>query len=308
MKVAIIDIGTNTFNLLIASSEQSKLKLEHVDKTFVFLGKGGINKNTIQPDAFERGIQCLETFKTTANQHDCYEIIAIATSAVRNADNGKDFVHQTFLKTGIEIQTISGDREAELIYKGAKQAVDFGTKPTLLMDVGGGSTEFIICDQTQIFWKQSFEVGAARLFEQFHKNDPITSREISEIDNHLASILAPLFNQCNKYKISTLIGSAGAFTSFAKIVANKKQEIEKLKKTSSYEFNLSEFYTVHESLLKTQLNERNSIQGLIQERAPMIVVGTVLVNFILKELKISDFKLARYAMKEGMASEFLFNT
>jgi exopolyphosphatase/guanosine-5'-triphosphate,3'-diphosphate pyrophosphatase len=308
MKVAIIDIGTNTFNLLIASEEDSKLKLDHVDKSFVFLGKGGINKNTIQPDAIERGIQCLKGFKKTASEFGCENILAIATSAVRNAGNGKDFVKQSLEQTGIKIQTISGNREAELIYKGAKQAVDFGSTPVLLMDVGGGSTEFIICDQTQIFWKQSFEVGAARLFEKFHKNDPITTEEITEIDNYLEDLLKPLINQCSRYQISTLIGSAGAFTSFAKIVANKKQEIEKLKKTSSYEFNLSEFYTVHQSLLKTHLNERVSMPGLIQERAPMIVVGTVLVNFILKELKISDFKLARYAMKEGMASEFLFNT
>lgn len=307
MKVAVIDIGTNTFNLLIASKENSSLKLIHVEKEFVFLGKGGINKNLIQEDAIERALVCLDQFKTQANKHEAEEIIAIATSAVRNAENGEEFIAKVLKSTGISIQKISGDQEAHYIYKGARQAISFGNSPSLLMDVGGGSTEFIICNQHEIFWKQSFEVGAARLFEKFHKNDPISELEISAIESYLKDLLEPLFLRCKKENITSLIGSAGAFTSFAKIVASEKNELGKLIKTSSYEFNLQEFESIRINILKSKLDHRYSIPGLISERAPMIVVGTILVNFILKELKISDFKLARFALKEGVASEFLFN-
>lgn len=307
MKVAVIDIGTNTFNLLIAEKKSDQLALVHVEKVFVFLGKGGINKNQIQPDAIQRGLQTLKEFKETADSFQVKEVIAIATSAVRNAQNGKKFTDLVFEATQIQIQTIEGDREAELIYKGAREATDFGEKPVLLMDVGGGSTEFIIADRNKIYWKKSFEVGASRLFEKFHQNDPITTPEIKNIEAYLKDFLAPLMEKAKEYNITTLIGSAGAFTSFAKIVANRIKEANKLVKTSEYKFELSEFYSVNDYILKTKLNERYTIKGLVKERAPMIVVGTVLVNFVLQDLNISDFKLARYALKEGVASEYFTN-
>lgn len=304
MKVGVIDIGTNTFNLLIATRPNRRLIPIEVHKEFVFLGKGGINKNIIQKDALLRGLTTIKKFKEIADQLGVSKIIAIATSAVRNAENGQEFVEKTRALTGIEIQTINGNKEAEYIYKGAKEATNFGSSPVLLMDVGGGSTEFIICDRHQVFWKKSIEVGASRLYEQFHKSDPITNNEIEDIHEHLEQVLKEVIKKAEEFEIETLIGSSGSFTSFAKIVANRIQEAEKLVYSSDYEFDLAEFYHVNEDILASTLNERYAIPGLIKERAPMIVVGTILVNFVLDRLKIQQFKLARYALKEGVASEF----
>ncbi len=305
MKIAVIDIGTNTFNLLIATKPNRRLIPIEIHKEFVFLGKGGINKNKLQDDAILRGLTTLKKFKSIADSLGVSKIIAIATSAVRNAENGKDFVDKTKALTGIEIETINGSKEAEYIYKGAKEATNFGSNPVLLMDVGGGSTEFIICDRQQVYWKKSIEVGASRLYERFHKSDPIKTEEINEINEHLEEVLIDVIRKAEEFEIETLIGSSGSFTSFAKIVANRIQEAEKLVYSSDYEFDLAEFYHVNDEILASTLNERYSIPGLIKERAPMIVVGTILVNFVLDRLKIQQFKLARYALKEGVASEFL---
>lgn len=305
MKIAVIDIGTNTFNLLVATKPNRRLIPIEIHKEFVFLGKGGINKNQLQKDAILRGLKTLKKFKEISESLGVSKIIAVATSAVRNADNGNEFISKAKSLTGIEIETINGNREAEYIYKGAKEATNFGNSPILLMDIGGGSTEFVICDKNQVYWKKSIEVGAARLFEKFHKSDPIAKQEHEEIELYLDKVLAPIIAKGHDFEIETLIGSSGAFTSFAKIIAHKLQESEKLIYSSDYEFNLLEFDNVKENILGLTLEERLKLPGLIEERAPMIVVGTVLVNFILDRLKIQRFKLARYALKEGVASEFL---
>ncbi len=305
MRVAIIDIGTNTFNLLIASTYRGKLVFKHREKSFVFLGKGGINKNIILDDAFERGLKTLMSYSEISKRYHVSKIIAIATSAVRNATNGSEFIKEVLRKTEIKITPISGKLEAEYIYKGAKCATEFGEKPILLMDIGGGSTEFIICNRTEIFWKQSFEIGATRLFEKFHKTDPILEVEKINITDHLKHELSELFSVAESYEINTLIGSAGTFTSLAKIISSTQDTMIQLKKTSEYQFDLVQFSKIHHELLKLTLTERYKVAGLITERAPMIVVGTILVNFIIQQLKIKNFKLARYSLKEGVASDYL---
>ncbi len=305
MKIAVIDIGTNTFNLLVATKPNRRLIPIEIHKEFVFLGKGGINKNRLQDDAILRGLTTLRKFKSIADSLGVSKILAIATSAVRNAENGKDFVEKAKALTGIEIETINGNKEAEYIFKGAREATNFGNSPVLLMDVGGGSTEFIICDKQTVYWKKSIEVGAARLFEAFHKSDPITSSEVEDIEEHLEQLLNPVIKKAEEFEVETLVGSSGAFTSFAKIIANRIGEPEKLVYSSDYEFNLLEFDHVKDEIIEMPLAERYKIPGLIEERVPMIVVGTVLVNFVLDRLNIQRFKLARYALKEGVASEYL---
>jgi len=305
MKVAIIDIGTNTFNLLVAHKPNRRLVPLAIHKEFVFLGKGGINKNTIQDDAILRGLQTIKKFKKIADDLGATKIIAIATSAVRNAKNGNDFARKVKSLTGIDVKIINGNQEAEYIYSGAREATNLGDNPVLIMDVGGGSTEFIICDRYEVYWKKSIEVGAARLYEQFHKSDPILQEEIENIEAHLERKLNQVIEKALDFEVETLIGSSGAFTSIAKMIAHNLNEPEKLKHSTEYEFDLIEFENIRENIVHLNLEERVKIPGLIKERAPMIIVGTVLVQFILEKLNIQQFKLARYALKEGVASEFL---
>ena len=305
MKVAVIDIGTNTFNLLVAHKPNRRLIPLAIHKEFVFLGRGGINDNIIQDDAILRGLKTIKKFKKIADELGANKIIAIATSAVRNAKNGNDFTRKVKSLTGIDVNIINGNQEAEYIYNGAKEATNLGNNPVLIMDVGGGSTEFIICDRYQVYWKKSIEVGAARLFEQFHKSDPILHEDIEDIEAHLERKLNQVVEKAHDFEVETLIGSSGAFTSIAKMIAHNLNEPEKLKHSTEYEFDLVEFENIREHIVHLTLEERIKIPGLIRERAPMIIVGTVLVKFILEKLNIQQFKLARYALKEGVASEFL---
>ena len=305
MNLAVIDLGTNTFNLLVAEVDSLSFKVLHNTKKFVQLGKGGINHQILQQDAIKRAMETLAEYRAIAEKHNCDQIKAIATSAVRNADNGQEFIEKVYEELGISIEVIDGDREAAYIYEGAKNAVALGDEKSLIMDVGGGSTEFIICDNNQIYWKQSFEVGAARLYEKFHHSEPIKKAEISAIQQHLEDILAPLIEESKVHQFSKLIGCSGAFTSFAAVILCKQGAIEQLKGQKHYRFPLADFHHLHHDLIRMDLTERLKLDGLIHERAPMIVVGSILVNFILTHLPIKSFELSRYALKEGVGYEQL---
>ncbi|MDQ4140147.1 MAG: phosphatase, partial [Bacteroidota bacterium] len=172
-RIALIDMGTNTFHLLIAEIKpegepETLVKL----KESVKLGQDGISLGAIAPDAVERALQTLTNFKVEIDKYDVSEVRAVATSAVRNAANGAKLTAAILKQTGIEVEVISGDREAELIYYGVKLALEIGSERSLIIDIGGGSVEFIICDGDTIFWKQSFEIGAQRLMDKFFINDP----------------------------------------------------------------------------------------------------------------------------------------
>ena len=186
MNIAVIDCGTNTFHLLIVETKaDGKFKILFKESVPVKLGEGGITSKIISEMPFHRGILALKYFKNIIRKHDPYKIVAYATAAIRNAANGNDFLQEAMNETQIEIQQIDGSKEAELIYYGVRQAVKLTEEKVLIIDIGGGSVEFIIVDKNEIFWKQSFEIGAALLLEKFKPTDPITPSEINEIKMHL---------------------------------------------------------------------------------------------------------------------------
>jgi len=305
MNIAVIDLGTNTFNLLIASIDGSSFVAKYTTKEFVQLGKGGINSQIIQDDAFNRGLNTLNRFKEKATTMNCEQIICIATSAIRNASNGKDFVNAAKRDFNLEVKVIDGNQEAEYIYLGATQAIAQTDNNMLIMDVGGGSTECILCNHKEIFWKQSFEVGAARLFEGFHKSNPISKDETLAIEQHLKIILAPLVQACKEHPFTDLIGCSGAFSSFASIIMHIEDNDDTIDAPKEYLFDIKKFFHIHNDLLKSTLEDRLELKGLVKQRAPMIVVGSILVNYILNELSVTKFELSKYALKEGVIVDFI---
>ena len=205
-KVGIIDLGTNTFNLLIANVNDLNYEVLHKTKIAVKLGEGGIHKGFIAPDAYKRGLDALKVHKETLLDYQIQNYYAVATSAIRSSDNGTQFVEDVKQKLGILINIIDGDKEADLIYNGVKQAVDFNGMPKLIIDIGGGSTEFIIANESQIFWKKSYQLGAARLLELFKPKDPIVLDDFNAIDSYLTNSLQDLLKMCEAYEIDSLIG------------------------------------------------------------------------------------------------------
>lgn len=302
MKVAVIDLGTNTFHLLIAKVEDDSHEILHKERKAVKIGEKGINKGEITSQAWDRAIQALREFKEAIDASGIEETFATATSAIRNASNGQALVQAIKQQTGIEIQVISGTREAELIHLGASKAMDFGEEKSLIMDIGGGSIEFIIADRDKPYWMRSFEVGGQRLVEKFHNTDPISKDNIADLHQFFDQELGPLVEACSSYKPATLIGCSGTFDTLSDIYC-ENNGIERDEDVTELPFGKDVFKGIFQDLITKNRAERLAIPGMIEMRVDMIVVACVLVDYLLDKLHLNNIRVSAFALKEGI----LFN-
>jgi exopolyphosphatase/guanosine-5'-triphosphate,3'-diphosphate pyrophosphatase len=303
--VAVMDLGTNTFHLLIAEGTASAYReLVHRHEP-VKLGEGGINKGIIQPLAFERGISTMQNFQQHILKHGVKQLRAVATSALRNASNGQLFIDEVEAKTGIRIETINGEQEAGYIYKGVKLAGSLSRQTSLIIDIGGGSVEFILGNEDGILWKESFEIGAVRLMDKFHQTDPIPAASINELNIYLEKCLINLFNITKKHPVDTLIGSSGAFETFAEMIELEKGNLFDLKKIKNYLFRLTDLLSVTDKLIASSHQERENTAGIIPVRVDMIVVASLTTRFIMKKLNIDSVYLCTNSLKEGVLAEMM---
>lgn len=307
MRIAIIDMGTNTFNLLIVDSSKDKtFKIIFKSKAGVKLGKGGINNSNITPEAFERGISAIKDHISNIKKHKVDEIIATATSGIRSSNNGKEFVAAIENKFGLKVRIISGDEEADLIYRGVKQVIKFNSENILILDIGGGSNEFIIANDKGLHWKHSFNLGIARLLDMFSPSDPITHEEIEKVEKYIDSELSLLYSAVEKYNPKGLIGCSGTFNSFRSMIIAENGEVSSdAKSKNSFPINMKDYTILHKKLLNSTLEERNKMKGLEPVRVEMIVLASIFVNFIIKKLNINSITQSAFAIKEGLVEKLL---
>jgi len=294
-----MDLGTNMFHLLIVEGDQT---IVH-EQDAVKLGEGGINKGFIAPAPFERGIQTMQRFAKLITAHGVSEARAIATSAMRNASNGEDFISDVKQKTGIDIEIIDGNKEAAYIYKGIKAAGCLSTQNSIIADIGGGSVEFIICNDKEIYWKQSFEIGAARLMDRFHRSDPIPPDSINALSLYLEDCLKDLFAAAKKYPIENLVGSAGVFESYAVVLEKAKGRNLDLSKIKHYTFDQNELLALIEKIILSTHQQRLENTAIIPIRVDMIVTASLLARFIIEKLGIDRVIMSTYSLKEGVLAE-----
>lgn len=269
------------------------------EKTAVKIGAKGINKGMITSEAADRALTALTRFKEVLEREKVDHVYATATSAIRNASNGKQLVKLIKTETGISTRIISGLQEAEYIYYGVKKAMDIGDVPALIMDIGGGSIEFIIGTNNEILWKQSFEIGGLRMVEKFHKHDPISPEEIGAVQNYLKDNLEELFAVCSKYKPTTLIGSSGTFDTLSDIY-RLQNNLERTEDQTELPLTMGSFTGIYQEFLKKTKEERLAIPGMIPLRVDMIVVASVLIDYVIQKIGITDIRVSAYALKEGV--------
>jgi exopolyphosphatase/guanosine-5'-triphosphate,3'-diphosphate pyrophosphatase len=304
-RFAVMDLGTNTFHLLIVEANSSGFTEIVHEQDSVKLGEGGINKGFIVPAAFERGITTMQHFSELILQNNVRNVRAIATSALRNAANGQEFIEDVKAQTGIAIEIIDGDAEAAFIYKGIKAGGCLSTQNSLIVDIGGGSVEFIICNKDEIFWKQSFEIGAARLMDKFHRTDPIPPESITALNLYLEDCLQTLLAEAKGHPIHNLIGSAGVFESYAEVIEKTKENSFDLKKTKQYTFNQDELLELIEKIILSSHLQRIETAGIIPIRIDMIVTASILTRFIIERLGIDTVVMSTNSLKEGVLAEMM---
>ena len=291
MRKALIDLGTNTFNLIIA--EVSGNEIQHIfsTKEGVALGMGGINENRISEDATERAIACLSRFKAKCEEFQVEKITAIGTSAIRDAKNQLEFIQTVKAKTGIEIQVVSGEEEARLIYHGIRQTYMFH-EPSMIMDIGGGSTEFILANSEGIIDLISLNIGVSRIFQLFSFEDPLSKNDISRIESFLEENSQSFFDQKN---CSILVGASGSFETFYELAFQKPFP----SKTLPFEIPIESFNREIEKIIQSTQVERDQNEFIIPIRKKMAPIAAVKTRWVMNKLGVERVFVSPMSLKEG---------
>jgi len=295
MRTAVIDLGTNTFNILIADVDSNNFKIVHTEKEGVALGKDGIQKNIISIDAFERGIKTLRHFNFVCIHYKVDRINAFGTSALRGASNAKGFVDKVYNELGIRINIISGEKEAELIYNGVKLSYNFNN-PVVIMDIGGGSTEFIFANKEGIKNMISLDIGISRIFENFTISNPAEPKEVKEVENWLEKTSNNYFD--NKTQ-EILIGASGTFETFYELIFNKT--FPETQKCIELPINL--LSDELDKIIYSTDQQRNLNEYLIPIRKKLAPIAAIKTRWVLQKLDIKQVFVSPCSLKEGAMLE-----
>ena len=302
MKQAIIDLGTNTFHLFIAQKIGATYTTLFRESRPAKIGQAGINQGLITEEGIGRALDVLTYFRQVLDRHGVApeQVIALGTSAIRVAQNQQEFIHRVRAATGIPIQVISGDQEAEYIYYGIRAAGALDEQTALIIDIGGGSVEFILGNQSRIFWKQSFEIGGQRLRERFMGSDPISNGSIRQLHNHFQEQLLPVVNAIHQYQPTVLVGSSGSFDTLVDMWFMHERGHLPNSEQATFTLPIAEFHRAYELLIARNHAERMQIPGMIELRVDMIVVAVCLIDYVLKTYGISQIRTSTYSLKEGV--------
>lgn len=298
-RYGVIDLGTNTFHLLIVEASNNGLPFKELyrKRQFVKLAEEGIK--TIGQAAYDRGLSTLREYKVILDELQVQQLKVMGTAALRTASNGPAFVQQIKAETGIIIELIDGNREAGFIHKGVIQAVPFEAKNYLIMDIGGGSVEFIIANMEAVIWAQSFPIGAAVLYKKFHQGDPLSQEEKNRLWEHLEQSTKPLFSVLKQYPVDTLVGASGTFDILEEALTDSKLH------PLYGHIPIHLYQSFFERVSPASYQERLAMTDVPNNRADMIVVALLLIEFVVQKANIQQIIASSYAMKEGILAEMI---
>ena len=304
MRLAAIDIGTNSVHMIVVTVRPD-LSFEVIDreKDMVRLGAGGLDGRSITPTAMAAALQTLAKFKRIAESHKVDEIVAGATSATREADNGGDFIAEVERLTGIRIRVITGTEEARLIHIAAGYGVDIGASTGVVIDIGGGSVEVTHGTATQMTLGKSFKVGVIRLTERFVKSDPLSDRDERRLVKHLTHEMGSYLDQVAARGFDRVIGTSGTILSLGALAsADDDTKVEELR---NRRVSAKGLHRLRRKLTSMTLEERLAFPGLDPRRADLSVAGSVLLDTIIRRLGTEEFVLCDLALREGLVLDYI---
>lgn len=291
MRIAVIDLGTNTFNLLIADVSDSGFSVIHSSKEGVALGMGGINEKRITADAMVRALTTFEHFVAICREKQVEFIRAIGTSAVRDAVNAHELVSSVQSRFGVQIEIIDGLKEAQLIYDGVRWSYDF-SQPSLIMDIGGGSTEFIRGHAGEPLQFCSLNIGVSRAVQLFTHADPLSEDDkrkmIDWFESHAAALSA--FDSC-----SVLVGASGSFETFYEMVHETAFPVG----MEPIHLDRNELEGILDWIIGSTFEERERHPYIIPIRRRMAPVAALKTKWILDKFDIREVIISPYSLKEG---------
>lgn len=304
MKLSVIDLGTNTFKLLIARIQGSGFTVERVEKQGVKLGAGSYRNREISFHDMERAVNVLNDFQRIIHEESAAKPLALATAVVRDSLNGEDFLDYIREHTGINIQTIDSNREAELIATGVFSALDHKNRDVMVMDIGGGSTEFIRIKAGKTLWHKSFPVGAYRLMQELQPGDPVTEQGVTELYNYFDNYLGELKDHFQP-GVTELLGCSGSFETFADVIALEIEGRQNTPAVSSLCLENDLLDDLFQKLQTYNRRQRLKMKGLPEYRVNTIIFGALAVQWFREKFRPVKILVSYRSMKEGVINEII---
>jgi exopolyphosphatase/guanosine-5'-triphosphate,3'-diphosphate pyrophosphatase len=307
-RVASLDLGTNTFRLLIADlTDRGDLTPLLRKRVITRLGEGLHKDGTIQPHAVNRAANALLSFSSILDDYQAEQVFAVATSALREAKNGETITHILHSQTGIPIRTLTGREEAHLTLKGVFSAVQVREKLSLVVDIGGGSTELTLSEDTLPVKTDSINLGVVHLTEGLLTSDPPSQQNLDLLHEQIRKNLSS--NSITEYLAAaastqhplTLIGTAGTVTTLAAI-DQRLVDYDPLR-INNYSLSRTALKTIYTQLTSLPLSERALIPGLEKGREDLIVPGTAILLEIMNRFQCTDLMVSDAGLLEGILLE-----
>jgi exopolyphosphatase / guanosine-5'-triphosphate,3'-diphosphate pyrophosphatase len=314
MRVAALDLGTNTFLLLVADVEMVNgqrqiVKVVHDEVRVIRLGQGVHEARRFHPEALKRADDCFAdyaaTIKKLSAEKPVEKILACATSAARDVSNGQELI-DLGAKHGIPIEIISGVREAELTFKGVMpgpQPGSAGSKfdaPALIVDTGGGSTEYILGDRNGIKIRKSLDIGSVRLTEMFVSKHPISSEELGKIRDFINTKIREGLGEFKVSGSTKVIAVAGTPTTLATLDMKLPFESERV---DGYHLSAEKISSWVTTLAAMTVEQRQALAGMEPKRADVLVAGAMILNLTAEYFHSTDLEVSIRGLRYGLAKD-----
>jgi exopolyphosphatase/guanosine-5'-triphosphate,3'-diphosphate pyrophosphatase len=305
MRLAAIDIGTNSIHMIVVEL-RADLSFQVIDreKEMVRLGAGGLDGRALTPEAMHASLQVLSKFRRLAESHSVDQVIAVATSATREAENGGDFLKAVTQQTGIRPRVISGTEEARLIHLAAVYGVGLPGDVAVVIDIGGGSVEVTRGTGSSVDLGRSFKLGVIRLTERFIKTDPLERRDERKLVRHVDEEIGKYLDQIARAGFDRVIGTSGTILSLGAVVAaaDGKTPPTTLR---NRRIPAKQLRRVRKDLVAIDLEERLRVPGLEPRRADLAVAGAILLDQIVRRLGANDITLCDMSLREGLVLDYI---
>jgi exopolyphosphatase / guanosine-5'-triphosphate,3'-diphosphate pyrophosphatase len=305
MRVSVFDIGTNSIHMLVVEIQPDlSFKILDREKDTTRLGDGSFEKRRLKKSSMRRALNVIGQFHRAAKKLRVRRTIGVATSAVRDAKNGKEFIREIYKRTGARIRIVSGDEEGRLIELAARSNMDVKGKKTLVVDIGGGSMELILGDGKKHFFLKSFPLGVARLTDHFLSKDPPSAKQLRKLEKHVEKTLKAPAQKIRKWKVAGVIGTAGTMINLASMVYENEYS-KRLKLIHHFVMQRRQLEEIHSRITNLSLKERLNFPGLDAKRADIILAGSVLVRTLMRLLGIERITVSKQGIREGVILDFI---
>ncbi len=307
MRLAGIDIGTLTCRLLIADlPHRGRLKEVRSERRILRLGAGVDQTKQLSVVAMDRVLQCLKEWREMIDASHVDATAAVATSAVRDAENRDEFLDRVKREVGFEVELISGEEEARRTMLGIRSGLPPGLTDVLALDIGGGSTEFILASPGENPVVRSIDIGVVRLCERHLHHDPPTDGEVRQAREWVAREMKTAIADMGNYQTASFVGTAGTITSLA-AMAQKLPAYEPAR-IHNYQLQLSAIQTLEQTLLSRNKVDRVGLPGLEKGREEVIVAGAIIIRTMLETLGKSSVLVSDLGLREGILLDLAIRT